>query len=217
MFEDGHLLLVLRPPLADEKTRKAGRLFWRSDQGRWKCTDLGDGASALETHLDQYHARLEAIEDRLDEAETADEHYRLITEVGALHRSTRHLYEVLQQARQLVPDDGQIIDFRDRAYELDRLGELLYQESKLGLDYAIARRGEQQAETTYAMAVSTYRLQLLAAFFFPIAALAAVFGANLPNDWEAADSSAPLWTLAAVGLLAGAILTSLFAVWGTRE
>ena len=37
-----------------------------------------------------------------------------------LHRTTAHLHQVLQEARKVIPDDRDLINFRDLAYELER-------------------------------------------------------------------------------------------------
>ena len=61
---------------------------------------------------------------------------------------------------------------------------LLYNEARNSLDFSIARRGEEQARSSHRMAVSAHRLNLLAAFFFPIATLTALFGVNLRHGLE---------------------------------
>jgi hypothetical protein len=101
---------------------------------------------------------------------------------------------------------------RDQAYDLNRRAELLHDDLKNGLDYAVARQAEQQAESTYQISVAAYRLNVLAAFFFPIATLMAVFGSNLKHgfeDWDEVNRPYLLLGVLAAGLLFGMIL-SLF-------
>jgi len=52
------------------------------------------------------------------------------------------------------------------------------------IQFAIARKAEEQADAAHQMALSAHRLNLLAAFFFPIAALTAIFGTNLSHPLE---------------------------------
>jgi hypothetical protein len=116
----------------------------------------------------------------------------------------------LQEARQAVPGDRQLIVARDHAYELTRRADLLHHDAKNGLDFAMAWQAEQQADHSYQMAVATHRLNLLVAFFFPIATLMTIFGANLRHGLEGFDRAGgplPLLLVLAAGLFAGVILT----------
>jgi len=86
----------------------------------------------------------------------------------------------------------------------------LHDDLKNGLDYAVARQAEQQAESTYQMSVAAYRLNVLAAFFFPIATLMAVFGSNLRHgfeDWDQLNRPYMLLGVLAAGLLFGMVLS----------
>jgi Mg2+ and Co2+ transporter CorA len=77
------------------------------------------------------------------------------------------------------------------------------------LEYAVARRAEEQARSSHAMAVSAHRLNLLAAFFFPLATLAAVFGMNLPHGLENVSPPIPFLATLGVGLVMGLFLRGL--------
>ena len=100
------------------------------------------------------------------------------------------MHAVLQQARELVPDDHALISVRDAAGDVDRASELLTVDAKSGLDVALARRAEEQALASHEMAVASHRLNRLVALFFPIATFAAVFGMNLRHGLEERH---PLW------------------------
>ncbi len=107
-------------------------------------------------------------------------------------------------------EDRNLIVARDHAYELMRRADLLQHDAKNGLDFAVAWQAEQQAESSYQMSVATHRLNLLVAFFFPIATVMTIFGANLRHGFESWDrTSGPLPLLAtlAAGLLCGFLLT----------
>lgn len=211
MEADGHLLLVLHaPPKADEEQRTA-RLFWRSPEGAWQST-VGHGIAALQKHLAEYDAVLQRLDGMEDDAEWARDFLDILQQIAPLRRATRHLYETLQEARDAVKEDSDLILCRDQAYALQRQAELIESDTRSGLECAIARRAEEQAESSQRMAVAAHRLNLLAALFFPIATIAAVFGMNLRHGLESTGSDPMLfWLVVLVGLGLG------FALKGAVE
>lgn len=206
MFHEGHLLLVLhQPPQADE-TERRGRYFWRNPDGAWISNDLGSGSAALVKHLNEFHDQLQRLDKAEEDALNAVEYFTVIDAICPLSRTIRHLHEVLQEARQLIPKDRELLNIRDRSYELDRSADLLLNDARNGLDFAIARRSEQQAEEAHRMSTSAHRLNMLAAFFFPMATLAAVLGTNLKHGWEDVSPPTPFLIMLGCGLLAGLLL-----------
>lgn len=206
MQDGGHLLLVLHePPRPDDNTRQ-GRIFWRDAAGQWQSNKMGSGVSAIQKHLAEYNELIAQIDSRLDEANTAEEFFQLIRQLGPLQRSAANQHSVLQHAREMFKNDRQIIDLRDQAYEIHRTLELMFQEGRMGLDYAIARRAEEQSEHAEAIAGTAHRLNLLAAFFFPLAALSAIFGMNLHSGLEREDLFPAFWFLLIFGILSGVFL-----------
>ena len=123
-------------------------------------------------------------------------------------RSIRNLSEVLQEARKARPDLRELIDLRDRAYDLSRTSELLYQDSKTAMDVAVVRRAEEQAEAGQQMARSAHRLNTLAAVFFPLATLGSIFGTTLTDDWSWKNSIVPFSIFLVAGSLLGILLSS---------
>jgi hypothetical protein len=206
MHAEGHLLLVLHaPPKADEAQRIA-RLFWRSPDGVWQST-MGQGIAALQRHLAEYAAALERLDEAEDGADRAAEFFEILQEIAPLRRSARNLYETLQEARDVASDDSDLILCRDQAYALQRRAELVESDTHSGLDCAVARRLEEQAESSHRMAVSAYRLNLLAAVFFPIATISAVFGMNLPHGLgDLSNEPWFFWSLVLGGLFVGLFL-----------
>lgn len=207
MAAEGHLLLALHAPPQPEDTERRGRFFWRNPQGEWASKDLGSGIHALAVHIDEYEDAVAKL-DRLEaKATTVDEYFHILEQLTPIHRSARNLYDVLQEARQLCPGDGDLLNMRDRAYTIARNTELLIHETKNALDFRMAKRAEEQARASQHMLVAAHRLNMLAAFFFPIAALTAVFGVNLRHGYE--ERYVPQLFLATigVGLLMGLVLT----------
>lgn len=211
MQADGHLLLVLhRPPKPDEEHRE-GRFFWRKPDGAWLSTEQGAGLASLVAHLDEYDRLLEECDKIEEKATTAAEYFQVVNTVTPLARSIRNMHQALQEARQAMPDDRDLINLRDRAYDLERTADLLHTDARNGLEYAMARRAEEQAEAAHRMAVSAHRLNTLAAFFFPIATLSAIFGANLRHGWEDAPPPTPFLLLLAAGVACGFVLRRFIA------
>lgn len=215
MAAEGHLLLVLHGPPAAETGERAARLFWRDPLGEWRSRGAGDGPQALKKHVAEFAERAEELEKRWQTAATAEDFFLILRAVAPLHRGARNLHAALQQARELVPDDRDVINLRDQVGEIERTVELLHGDAKNGLDYTVAHQAERQAERTYEMAVSAHRLNLLAATFFPVATLStiygAVFGMILVHDDRGWSSPALFWGLLALGLLGGGVLANAIA------
>jgi hypothetical protein len=125
-------------------------------------------------------------------------------------RAARNLYSTLQEAREAEPDDRHILLWRDRAYAASRNIELLHNDAKNALDFAVAERAEQEAESSRRAAVAAHRLNILAGCFFPIVTLAAIFGMEIRHGlekWDEQYAPLPLLGILGVGLLLGIALT----------
>ena len=218
MLEEGHLLLVLhRPPKKNEPERQ-GRLFWRKPDGTWLASDLAGGAAALGRHLAEYAELIERYDRQEDNAKSVMDYFGILDGISPLHRSIRNLQATLQDAREKVPGDRDLINFRDRAYELERTAELLLTDVRNALEFATARKAEEQAAMTQEMSLATHRLNLLAAFFFPIVTLSALFGSNLPHPLERLPPPYAFFALVGIGLVLGAgLLAVLVGARANRE
>ncbi len=179
MFADGHLLLVLHAPPKPEDQQRVGRFFWRTPDGKWTSNEFGNGIGALEKHLDEYEACVVGLDRQEHEARSAAAYFEVLEQLTPLHRAARNLDQVLQEARKMCPDFHDLIDLRDRAYNIERRAELLFNGAKNSLDFVVAKRAEDQAIASDQMAVAAHRLNILAAFFFPIVTLTAIVGVDL--------------------------------------
>jgi hypothetical protein len=207
MFASGHLLLLLHaPPRADENER-VGRYYWRRPDGAWQSTETAGGANTLARHLDDFGKRLETLDRAVDAAVLARDYFAVISHLAPLVRTSRNLHKTLQEAREAVNDDAELITLRDRAYELERYAELLYEDAQNGLNFAVARRAEEQALSSHRMAVAAHRLNLLVAFFFPVATLSAIFGVNMLHGLELAYAPWAFLGMVAAGIVLGLLLT----------
>ncbi|MEX1041776.1 MAG: hypothetical protein WDZ51_14145 [Pirellulaceae bacterium] len=212
MESEGHLLVVAHLPPKPGQGPRGGRFFWREPDGTWHSNDLGGGPAALTKHLEQYGDALTRLERQEEAAVTSEDYFLVISQLHPLLRSTRNLHQVLQKVREVIGNDRQLINLRDRVYELERTAELLNSEAHSELDFLIARRAEQQAASGHKMAVSAHRLNILAATFFPIATLASVFGMQLSHGWETRYAPWPFVLMLLVGLLLGLVLNAVINV-----
>jgi hypothetical protein len=213
MFAAGHLLLILHaPPRADENER-VGHVYWRKPDGTWQSNETSGGANTAGKHIEEFAKRLEQLDRAVDEATMARDYFAVMSHLSPLVRTVRNLHKTLQEARELIANDPEIITLRDRAYELERLSELLYEDAKNGLDFAVAKRAEEQSAASHRMEVASHRLNMLAAFFFPLATLSAILGVNLAHGLEAKEHAPwPFWIFVASGTLMGVLLTLFMSV-----
>jgi hypothetical protein len=211
-MKDGDNLLVVthEAPLADENARR-GLLFWRDEGGEWRASNGDPGKAAIDNFLKTYAKRLDEFDLLEARAQHADEYLMLLDGLAPLVRSTRNLLNVLEEARQAFPKIRELIDFRDRAYDLSRTAELLYSDSKNSMEIAIVRRAEEQAESSKEQAAAAHRLNKLAALFFPLATLGTIFGTTFTENWSWSQTPLAFAAFIISGLVAGLGLAKFIA------
>ncbi|HMO83707.1 MAG TPA: hypothetical protein PKC18_02180 [Lacipirellulaceae bacterium] len=213
LSHDGHLLVVLHAPPSPTSARWEGGFFWGDPAGRWLPAGSSAEGGALGELLAEYERAVDAAQQAEDAAQTARDYFQLLNQLTPLARSARHLYEALQKAREEAKDDRRLLLWRDRAYAMSRSADLLQEDAKNALDFAVAQRAEEEVEPNRRVEAAGHRLNLLAAFFFPLATLVAIFGMEVRNGLEVWDDYTPLPMLAiiAVGLMLGVIVARLIA------
>ncbi len=222
MVADGHLLLVLHAPPKPDDVARHGRFFWRSPEGNWTSNEQGTGIHALNKHLDQFEEIIADLDRREEAATTADDYFAVLERLAPIYRSMRNTHQTLDDARKQCPDYHDLIDIRDRAYGIERTAELLFEETKNSLDYAVAKRAEEQARASQRVEAAAHRLNVLVALFFPIATLSAVLGMDLQTvaavmgmdlDELLARGLTPmiLFGVLVIGLLLGFVLMAIIA------
>jgi hypothetical protein len=184
MVADDHLLLVLHRPPRGSENERVGRFLWRKPDGSWQASDLGNSAAVLTRHLAEFSQLIEQFGHDEDEAVGITEYYDVLDGMTPVQRAIRNLHTTLQDAREKIPGDRDLINARDRAYDLERTADLLISDVRNALQFAAARKAEEQAVASHQLAVSAHRLNMLAAFFLPIATLTAIFGTNLTHPLE---------------------------------
>ena len=209
MEADGHLLLVLHAPPGADRMNREGGLFWRAPDGTWTSNNSGSGIAALHRHLDRYEEALQKLERATDRAEYAREFFPILESIAPLSRTSCNMHQAFQTAREAAPADRDLIICRDRAYAIHRQAELLQTQTKYALDCAIARRAEEEAAGTQAMMRAAFRLNILAALFFPIATIAAIFGMNLDHGLHGRAETLLFWLIVVAGITGGLLLQAL--------
>lgn len=212
MVAEGHLLLVLHKPPQPGSHQREGLLFWRQPSGTWKSTHGVDGLAMLNRHLKDFGNAEQQLLIAYEQATSAADYFQVLEQLGPLQLATRNLYAALQTAREGMPEAPELIDLRDAAYEVERTLELLHLDSHNALELTLAKQSELQSRLSLNAVRTAQRLNLLAAIFLPLTALASVFGMNLSSGLE---NSSPIvfWLIFGVGVLAGLGLRT----WITRD
>lgn len=209
LMEAGDELLLVShyPPEADEVARR-GILFWLDGAGDWRCSNGDPGRTAISLHLDRYSKKLDEYDAMEEKAVQADDYLPVLEGLAPIVRASRNLLDLFEQARRARPTERSLIDHRDRAYEISRHAELLYEDAKNSMDVAVIRRADEQAMASRQMALAAHRLNILAAMFFPFATIGAIFGTTLTDNWSWSSSAFPFVLFLIVGVLMGVMLYS---------
>ena len=199
LAESGHLLILLHElPSAASAERNVG-MFWRAPDGAWKSDSMGAGINALRVHLTEYAKRVHQLEQQVARARSSEDYFTLRRETSPVRRAAHNLHAALQRACEACPDDHDLVSCRNSAGTIERALELVYEEGQHGLEYAMALQTEAQTQ-------ASYRLNVLAAIFLPIATAAAVFGMNLHSGLEGAYDPWLFWGVLVVGVLIGLVV-----------
>lgn len=198
IVEEGHLVLVLhKPPGPDDRARE-GVLFWRNPAGEWQFNRGGPGPGGLKRHLQSY-AEIEAnLTAEYEQAADVGTLFDLLEKLTPLVRAARNVHQALQTAREAVKGDAFLIEMRDQAYELQRSFDLLNEDVRNAIQHRTARKAEEQARLSEQALHASHRLNILAALFFPLTAVASLFGMNLAHGLND-QQPALFWLVFAVG------------------
>jgi Mg2+ and Co2+ transporter CorA len=202
IFDSGQLLLVLHePPKHDEKERVV-TVFLRESDGNWSHNGQKKGESMLRRLLESYRKKLDEYETLYDKAKTADELFAVIEDLNPSVRAVKNLDMAMQSAREAVPDDKLVLEMRDEASDAFRNYELLSEETRLALDYRIAKNAEAQISESRKMGKAQHKLNLMAAITFPMMALSSLFGMNLLSGLEGIKGGL-FWVVMTFGFICG--------------
>lgn len=202
IVEEGQVLLVLhKPPGPDDRTRE-GVLFWRTSAGEWLVNRGGQGAGALKRHVQGYVELEGKLVHDYEEASDTTELFELLDALTPLARAAHNMYLALQAAREAVKSDVHLIEARDLASDVDRNLDLLLEDVRNALQYKMAREAEHQARLSQEAVRASHRLNVLAAWFFPLTAISSVFGMNFAHGLGDHDP-VMFWIVFGLGLALG--------------
>ncbi len=205
MFTDGHLLLLLHRIPDGVRLQRQSNIFWRDPGGNWK-SDRGDGVEALNRHITEFETLIDKLTAQVEKARGVEDYFAVMEIEIELKYSTNNLHKTLQQAREMIAGDKDIIDFRDRTGEIEYNANMLFADTRNELDFAIVKRNDEQTRNSHHMARSAHRLNVLAALFFPIMTICAVFGMNLKFGLETEYVPIPFFASIVAGLIIGCLL-----------
>ncbi len=204
IFEEGHLLLILHELPLPDMVERVPAFFWRTPAGDWKtCRRLSPGGQLTE-FLATFEKRLLELEHSETEAASATAYHGVLEATAPVLRAIRGQHRALQQARELVKSARELINHRDRAAALERTAELLLQDAQFGLGYIAARQSEAQAESANRMAATAHRLNLMAALFLPLTAVASVLSMDVKSPVP--DTNENFWLIVGGGIGLGLML-----------
>ncbi len=207
IFEEGHLLIILHQPPDTFGQPRNSVVLYRNIKGEWYCNGQDNGLRGLKRLTADYHQRAEELEKMFRVAETPELLLEVIEKTTPLSHAAVNLYQTLQTAREQVKDDIEIIEERDKAYEIQRAFELLLANARAALDFRVAKNAEEDARVSRDAVRAQHRLNVLAAIFFPLTALTAIFDMNFPSGLEVLGI-AGFWGVFGGGIFLGVLLRS---------
>ena len=203
--EEGHLLLVLHKPPGPDDIRREGVLFWRDPSGDWQFNRGGSGSGSLKRHVQSYQEIESNLVHDYEKASDTTSLFKLLEAVTPMARAARNMYQTLQAGREAVGDDPFLIEMRDLASEIDRNLELLAEDLQHAIQYRTAREAEEQAKLSRQALQASHRLNILAALFFPLTAIASLFGMNFSHGMSQ-NSPAIFWLVSLISVSLGLVL-----------
>lgn len=207
LIEEGHLLLVLhKPPGPDDRARE-GLLFWRNPAGDWQFNRGGPGTGGLKRHVQAYAEIETGLTTAYEQAADINALFDLMETLVPLTRAARNMHLALQTAREAVKGDPFVIEIRDQAYEVERNLDLLYEDVRNAIQHRAARKAEEQARLSEQALHASHRLNILAALFFPLTAIASIFSMNFAHGLNE-HSPVLFWLVFLVGLGLGFAMKS---------
>ena len=211
MTAEGHLLIILHRVPQPGTTERTPAIFWRNPRGDWTSTEGGSGLGALHAHFELWREAIDGIEDQMQQPPSPENYFSVLQKTTSLLRTIRNSSRTMQDAREVSPDRA-ILLARDEAGELERAVDLLHHDAKNGMEFMIARQGEEQAQRAQQLVIAGHRLNLLMALFLPLTALGSIFGMHLANGIEQWHSPSMFWCVVGGGLLTGLVLVCLISV-----
>jgi len=207
IVEEGHLLLVLHKPPGPDDTTREGALFWRNPSGEWQFNRGGPGPGSLKRHVQSYVELEQKLTQDYERAPDTTTLFDLLEALVPLTRAARNMHTTLQTAREAIKSDTFILEMRDLASDAERNFDLLLEDARNAIQQRTARKAEEQARLSEQALHASHRLNVLAALFFPLTALASLFSMNFAHGLNE-HSPALFWLMFIIGLGLGFAMKS---------
>jgi len=198
---NGHLILILHKMPTPDDFKRDERLFWRSPDGTWVSDNLGAGINALHRHVIEFNDRVLKLEEMEIRATSAEEYFKIRHEVTPIYRAARNMSATISRGYDMFQDDRGLLACRNLAATVERTAELLKEDANFSLEYFMAKQAELQS-------LAVHRLNLIASVFFPILAVASIFGMNLEHGFEH-RATWIFWLFVTSGILIGMVMKFL--------
>ncbi len=211
MSAEGHLLIILHKVPRTGVAEREFVLFWRDATGGWLSTESGSGIGALHAHFEQWRKAIDELEDVMAEPPQAANYFSVLQRSSPLLRTIRNTYRTMQDAREACPDRDLLLA-RDEAGEVERALDLLHTDAKNGMEFMIARQGEEEARRSAQLVATGHRLNLLAAIFLPMTALGSVFSMQLSSGLERWNAPWAFWCFVGGALATGLVLVAVIVI-----
>lgn len=211
MSAEGHLLIILHKVPRTGVAEREFVLFWRDAAGGWLSTEAGSGIGALHAHFEQWRKAIDELEDVMAEPPQAANYFSVLQRSSPLLRTIRNTYRTMQDAREACPDRDLLLA-RDEAGEVERALDLLHTDAKNGMEFMIARQGEEEARRSAQLVATGHRLNLLAAIFLPMTALGSVFSMQLSSGLERWNAPWAFWCFVGGALVTGLVLVAVIVI-----
>lgn len=196
----GEALMILHEVPEPKVPEREPLVFWQNKEGAWIGPDGNPGLKKLSELLNRYQDAIDAHEALIDETEDINELFAIIRHAGPIARSMRNMLTVLESAVKFDDDNPVLRGYRERIGEIQRASELLYQDSKLTLDFWQAESSEEHQKAAERLNSIAFKLNLMAGFFLPLVAVAGLLGMNVTIP----DFLNPLfWAIIILGMILG--------------
>ena len=206
-IEGGGEALMIVHELPEPKVPERDPIvFWRTPDGSWRGPDNLPGLKRMSELMGRFQNAIDEHEALIDETEDINVVFSIIRHAGPIARSARNMLSVLEAAARDDDDNVSLRGLRDRAGEIQRASELLYQDAKLTLDFWQAESAEEHQEAAERLNTIAFRLNLMAGFFLPLVAVAGLLGMNVDIPPFLQNL---FWIIISLGLTLGVIVLIL--------
>lgn len=208
--EQENLLIVLHKVPKKNENSRSSVFLWRNENARWSSSERGNGLGVLDEHLSSYENAEQDLDQLYQNASKAADYLDLLEQISPIQRAANNMRNTLQSARELT--GSEMIDYRDKSEEISRNFDLLYADCRHGLEYAVAKKAEEQSELQRKALTVSHRLNVTMALCLPVTAVASLLGMNLQHGL---DGNSPLVFTGVVVICA--VLGVAMKSWITRK